>query len=178
MRQMLTLLAIAAGGPILPAVAGTVSYYAPQLYATMPLYGAALAATPAQPQAQADPVRDDVRALREEIAELRKLLQQLLSEGGPQRAPDVPAALQSAATKCYACHGPETAKDKGGGFVQFTPEGSFRQFTSRDLRKLIQEVSEGTMPPKESGQALTKEEQTALLNVFKSLANPPREDKK
>lgn len=157
----------------------TYTQYAAAPLLTVPLYGAGYA--PAQPPAAQQGGDDRLKRIEEKLDRLLKLLE----EGAEEPAADAKdaakpsAALVNAATKCYACHSPAAAPDKGGKFVIFDDKGAIRtNLSTRDLRKIQTEVGEGTMPPPDSGQRLSGDEKSELFKFFKGMGQTQAAPKK
>jgi mono/diheme cytochrome c family protein len=135
---------------------------------TVPLYGVGLAA--GQPAA---PVADDqpawAKRLEEKIDRLLERTKDLDDDKPPPAAGPVAAKsanhLQAAAEVCAKCHGFDTFKTDGDGFAMFTEAGAFREFQDREVRKIVKQVTDGTMPPPKKAQ-LTRDERAALLEAF------------
>lgn len=83
MRQFLVFTGIALLGSSGAALGSHVIQYVANGYVTLPLYGAAIAQAPAQPQPQAQQpaLEDRLRRIEERLEQLLQLLQGALSEG-------------------------------------------------------------------------------------------------
>lgn len=144
--------------------------------ATVALYGAGYAS-----QEQPAPAGDNDRLaqLEAKVDKILKLLETLLEEekrdDGPEKAQNQGQAqspLAAGAGKCAGCHAPATAK-KGGDFVLYEEKVDglhFKQLSARGLQKVVREITDGSMPPKDSGVRLTPDERAALLATFQ----PPK----
>jgi mono/diheme cytochrome c family protein len=132
---------------------------------TVPLYGAgaAPAATEGEPQPEW------AKRVESKVDKLLKLLEEL-DDKTPDKAAPVAAAgnaLQAGAEACAKCHAADNYKEKGDGFQLFTADGSFREFSDRDVRKILKELESGTMPPPKSSVKIAGPERAALVEAFK-----------
>lgn len=137
---------------------------------TVPLYGAGLAQAPAPAPGDVTDVKADLKRIEEKLDRLLKLLEDAAKDdpSGPAKAPG--SALSSGATKCAACHFPDVAEQKGGGFKLFTAAGAFAQLTPRQRTQVVKRVTTADpsflMPPPKSDVRLTDAERAALVSEF------------
>lgn len=152
-------------GPVPPYVTPTV---------TVPMYGVGMAQTQEPPR---DAVLDAIAKLAERVAAVDAKLDRLLAlvdDAPPEKAAGQPAdVLVAGATKCAACHLPDVAEAKGGGFRLFTPAGTFAVLTPRQLTQVRKRIATTDpsfqMPPPKSGQTLTDAERAALVAAFQEV---------
>lgn len=152
----------------------TQQYVTPSAFMRVPLSGASWVNPEEQPAAQPPPSNDErLKRLEEKVDRILKLLED--DSAAPQPpAEDTKsqAQLQAALSTCVGCHNDRDAAKKGDRFVLFNVnkdgQSVFRDdFDKRELRKIQNEVTDGTMPRKSSGKKLTPEQKTALLDEIK-----------
>jgi mono/diheme cytochrome c family protein len=137
---------------------------------TLAHYGAGLG--PAA-DAPVDVQPEWAKRLEAKVDKLLKLIEEEAAKGADEAAPVAGAGrtagsnLQAGAEVCAKCHAADVFKADGGGFQIFTDKGEFRDFSERDLRKIVAELEGQTMPPPKSKVALPKAQHDALLEAFK-----------
>lgn len=78
--------------------------------------------------------------------ELQSMHQTLRASAGGQAVPiGTPESVAKA--RCFSCHAPAAAEEKGKGFVLFTEDGKLEQFSINDWRRINKKVEKGEMPP-------------------------------
>jgi mono/diheme cytochrome c family protein len=149
------------GGVALGQYGGTTQYV------RIPLYGAG--AAPAANDQTSEVQPEWAKRVESKLDKLLKLLEELDEKTPDTSKTGTNAALQTAAETCAKCHA-DNFKADGGGFQLFQ-NGDFRNFSERDVDKIVTELERERMPPPKSKYKLTPTERTALLEAFKPTTN-------
>lgn len=126
--------------------------------------------------------KKDLAEIKADVKAMRKMLEDALKEepGTEKPASDEKAlsAWNVAVKACVGCHGSDVALQKGDKFVMFqvskSPDGKTVKadlrddFSRGDIRRMITQVEDGTMPKKSSGKKLTSEQRAAFLGEMKA----------
>jgi hypothetical protein len=137
-------------------------------------------AAPVPPPGLEKKVDDLTNEIREMNRKLDKLLNALDEATDPETWRDAkPAAGENAGKQalfiqagntCTGCHTDAAAKGKKFTIFRTEKEGKVLRddFSRREIRKLISEVEDGTMPHISSGKKLTREQKDAWIEEMKA----------